>query len=318
MMHFIRLTRPVNLIIIGITMYGLGWYFEDLYKYNIEFGIRSFSFFLLVISTIMIAAAGNIINDYFDVRADRINKPEKLIIGKHVKRRVAIITHWALNFVAFSIAVYLSWTFDTFWYLFIHLASINMLWLYSSSFKRKLLIGNFIIASLTAMVPLLVGFYFYHHPSMEIIPVPNQVNYPIVSFPTEGYVVLLSGGLAFFAFLLNLSREVVKDIEDVEGDKKLRAKTLPIAFGVKSSKLFTYFILTTALMGILFVFFMFPILMNGLYTIIIAALFTVLAIALLIQAENRKGYKRVNTFIKLAMTAGMLSPIYWKLLMIYG
>ena len=103
MIHFIRLTRPVNLVIIAITMYGLGWYFEGLANVQ-AFGIQSFDFFLLVLSTTMIAAAGNIINDYFDVRADRVNKPERLIIGVTIKRRVAIVSHWGINFLAFSIA----------------------------------------------------------------------------------------------------------------------------------------------------------------------------------------------------------------------
>ena len=87
MIHFIRLTRPLNLLIAGLTMYGLGWYVESQYSNGTIHGVRSLSFFLLVFSTILIAAAGNVINDYFDVRADRINKPEKLIIGVHIKRR---------------------------------------------------------------------------------------------------------------------------------------------------------------------------------------------------------------------------------------
>ena len=92
-MHFIRLIRPLNIIIVAVTMYGLGWYFESIYGYSSEFGITSITFNLLVLSTLMIAAAGNIINDYFDIKADRINKPERLIIGKYVKRRVAIVSH---------------------------------------------------------------------------------------------------------------------------------------------------------------------------------------------------------------------------------
>ena len=319
MINFIRLTRPINLIIIGLTAYGTGWYFEDLFKNSSRFGVQSLPFFLLVLSTILIAAAGNIINDYFDVRADRINKPHKLIIGKHVKRRVAIITHWGMNVVAFGIAIYLSWIFETFWYLFIHLLSINVLWLYSSYFKRKFMIGNIMIASLTGMVPLLVGFYFFHHPELNLHDeITGNIIYPFQGVYGRSYIAFISMGLAFFAFILNFAREIVKDIEDVEGDKKLRAKTVPIAIGVRNAKLITYFLLMAALFGVMIVVMVFPATLAGIHTILIAALFTLVAIALLIQAQDRKGYVRVNTCIKIAMIAGTLSPIYWKLLLIYG
>jgi 4-hydroxybenzoate polyprenyltransferase len=299
-------------------MYGLGWYFEELFSNNSSFGIKSGPFFLLVISTIMIAAAGNIINDYFDVRADRINKPEKLIIGKHVKRRVAIITHWAFNVIAFGIAIYLSWIFDTFWYLFIHLLSINVLWLYSSYFKRKFVIGNLLIAALTGMVPLLVGFYFYHHPGLEVIPdIESMYISPFGKVDPKPFIAFLSMGLAFFAFVLNLAREIVKDIEDMEGDYKLKAKTIPIVLGISSAKIISYLLLVAALTGVTFFTIYYLPLLNGIETLLVSALFTLIGIALLISAQSKRSYKRVNTCIKIAMISGTLSPVYWKILQSY-
>ena len=122
-MHFIRLIRPINLLIIALTMFSARYFLIDYEKISdAELSFKegeSFDFFLLVFSTILIAAAGNIINDYFDVKADRINKPEKLIVTKYIKRRWAIISHWMLNVIAFSIAIYLSTRNDTFWYVFI-------------------------------------------------------------------------------------------------------------------------------------------------------------------------------------------------------
>ena len=99
-MYFLRLLRPTNLAIIAFTMYGTGWFLE--YYTDCIGELWSIDFFLLVLSTVIIAGAGNIINDYFDIKADRVNKPDRMIIGKHVKRRVAIISHWFLNIVAFS------------------------------------------------------------------------------------------------------------------------------------------------------------------------------------------------------------------------
>lgn len=317
MIQFIRLTRPLNLLIIIVSMYGLGWYFDDIRNESTQNGVASFTFFLLVLSTTMIAAAGNIINDYFDVRADRINKPDKLIIGKHVKRRVAIVTHWTINFSAFSIATYLSWKLDTFWYLFIHLLSINLLWYYSSFFKRKFLIGNIIVAGLTALVPLLVGLYFFHNQSLEFA---QQASiFPFKNVSVDSFVVYLSIGFAGFAFLLNLAREIVKDVEDVKGDQLIHAKTIPIKLGTQKTKWIISIVLLTSLFGIGFVFFAFPFTENvANITFVFASLFVIIALTtLLISKENGK-YKRVNTCIKIAMISGTLSPIFWKLLLIYG
>ena len=317
MIHFIRLTRPLNLFIIAITMYGLGWYFEGVHTESSTNGIASLSFFLLVLSTIMIAAAGNIINDYFDLRADRINKPEKVIIGKHIKRRVAIVTHWSINFVAFSIAIYLSWKLDTFWYLFIHLLCINVLWYYSSYFKRKFLIGNILVASLTALVPLMVGLYFFHN---QVISISNKTDfYPFYNALAESYVVYLAIGLAGFAFILNLAREIVKDMEDVEGDKLLRANTVPIRIGYPKTKVLISVILITSIASILFVWILFPFVnINAGIPLFIAALFIMLALILLLKSSNKGQYKRINSCIKIAMILGALSPVFWKILLIYG
>jgi len=95
-MYFFKLIRPINLLIIGLTMYSVRFFYFTLggMEANIFSGGEKVDFALLVFSTLLIAAAGNIINDYFDVRADRINKPHKLIITKHIKRRWAIVYHW--------------------------------------------------------------------------------------------------------------------------------------------------------------------------------------------------------------------------------
>ena len=317
MIQFIRLTRPLNLFIVALTMYGLGWYFEGVHTESSSNGISSFSFFLLVLSTIMIAAAGNIINDYFDLRADRINKPEKVIIGKYIKRRVAIVTHWTINFAAFSIAIYLSWKLDTFWYLFIHLLCINILWYYSSYFKRKFLIGNILVASLTALVPLMVGLYFFHN---QVITISNNSDFfPFYHATAEPYVVYVAMGLAGFAFILNLAREIVKDMEDVIGDKLIRANTVPIRIGFPKTKVLISIILIASIASILFIWIQFPFVHYKAATpLFIAALFVLIALILLLNSSNKSQFKRINSCIKIAMVVGALSPVFWKILLIYG
>lgn len=314
-MHFLRLLRPINLLIVALTMYGLGWYFDQA---SGEYGITSLPFFMLVISTVMIAAAGNIINDYFDVRADRINKPDRLIIGKHVKKRVAIVSHWAINFVAFSIAIYLSWKLNSFWYLFIHLFSINILWYYSLHFKRRFLIGNVLIAALTALVPVLVGIYFFQVHTMQN-PGREVELFPIGHFNSPMIIPVLATILAVFAFLLNLAREVVKDMEDVKGDKLLSAKTLPIMLGYPKSKAFIIVTLFLCMLSALSIWLLVDSLTPlTLLPIILSALLSVTCVFLIPKSKTKKEFKRINNLIKLAMTTGLLTPVYWKLLEMYG
>lgn len=318
MIPFLRLTRPVNLIIIAITMYGLGWYFDETVG-DTYWGIGSFHFFLLVISTVMIAAAGNIINDYFDVRADRINKPDRLIIGKTVKRRVAIVSHWGLNFFAFAIAAYISWRLETFWYVFIHLISINVLWSYSSYFKRKFLLGNVLIAALTAMVPILVGFYYYQQLQLHPELISSARIYPFVDLQENTFVVFLSVAIACFAFVLNFSREIVKDMEDVEGDLQLKAKTIPIVLGIRTAKTIATLTLLTGILMIGLLSLLFPrIEISALAPVYFSGFLMLVAAISLWWNNHIKTFKWVNFWIKIAMIFGLLSPMYWKFLLTYG
>lgn len=317
-MHLLRLIRPLNLIIIALTMYGLGWYFDPMEGCSCTYIVTDWPFFWLVFSTILIAAGGNIINDYFDVRADRVNKPHRLIITKHIKKRSAIVLHWTINFIAFSIAIYLTWYMDSFWYLFIHLFSINVLWFYSMYFKRRFLTGNILIAALTALVPVLVGIFFYQQN------LPRQDWYNMKLFPfnldnsTPFIILYISVGLAIFAFLMNLAREIVKDMEDVEGDEKLNAKTLPISWGLKKSKWFIALILLAAICAAAMLIYLieaftFITVLPG----IIAEGIILVTIFLVISAATKSDYRRVNHFIKLAMIVGLLTPVYWKIITTY-
>lgn len=218
-------------------MYGVRFYILNSNSFQ-KIDDDWIDFLLLVVSTVLIAAGGNIINDYFDVKADRINKPEKLIITKHINRRWAILTHWIFNGIAFSIAIYLSVKYQSLWYVFVHLVSINALWFYSMYFKRKVLIGNFMIATLTALIPLLVLIYFQ---------VGNSFATEYSEFVPESWTAMIDYSLiymlTFFAFIQNIAREIIKDAQDVEGDKLIYVKSLPMIIGQKKSLFFVAFIL---------------------------------------------------------------------------
>jgi 4-hydroxybenzoate polyprenyltransferase len=277
-------------------------------------------YFLLVFSTVLIAAAGNIINDYFDVKADRINKPDKLIIGKYIKPRWAIVLHWILNFVAFSIACYLTWAYETFWYVFIHLLSINVLWFYSMYFKRRFLIGNLFIAALTGLVPLLCGIHFLG------LTTPFQSANFMSDFK-EGanwisqlnLKIFFIVALAFFASCLNLVREIVKDMEDVEGDLLLKAKTIPIVLGINKARWISLISLTAIMVASL------PFLIQG-YSVFnetfirvmapsfLIYLLLIICCLLLLKKPERNNLKRIDLILKVTMLIGCCMPFYWYVL----
>lgn len=327
MISFLKLIRPVNLSIIVLTMYGVRFFYLTLSAYQIApwyIGLHEqIDFLLLVLSTIMIAAAGNIINDYFDVKADRINKPERrLIISKHINRRWAIISHWLLNGFAFSIAIYLSFRYHTFWYVFVHLISINTLWFYSMYFKRKALIGNILIAAMTALVPILSGIHFYLVGSGVNLKPEVSTDY-LTHYPSWIYFLAEHGrfvfGMAFFAFILNLGREVIKDIQDIKGDEKIHAKTLPMVLGIKKTSIVAAFILlifpfTITILYFLNVNFIFDDLLFFIPFILSILLAGIVAFILLIKYVE-KSLKFYDFLLKIAMLLGVILPFYWFFLL---
>ncbi|MDD2982125.1 MAG: geranylgeranylglycerol-phosphate geranylgeranyltransferase [Crocinitomicaceae bacterium] len=327
MINFFRLIRPINLVIIALTMYSIRFFYFILSDAQALRSGEQFDFFLLVFSTVLIAAGGNIINDYFDVRTDRINRPERLIISKHIKRRWAIISHWILNAVAFSIAIYLSSRYQTFWYVFIHLVTINTLWFYSMYFKRKPFIGNLMIAVLTALVPILCGIHFYFQIGIEnieslILTPRSDLQETIVfwkSFLLRDWRFIYF--LAFFAFTLNLSREIIKDIEDVEGDKQIYAKTLPLTIGIKKSAIIAGIILAIVPVTVIALILSqtsgnYEMSMIALLPIFISCVLNLISLILLSPKNGKiRNIKAADFIIKISMLSGILMPFYWWFLM---
>ena len=219
---FFRLVRWPNLVFIVLT--------QVLFYFCIYMPLygqaQTRKLVLLVIASVLIAAAGYIINDYFDLNIDRVNKPQKNVIDAVIHRRSAIIWHMALSVAGVlltALAVGLRY-----WYLVVaNLACVALLWFYSTSFKRQLLIGNVVISLLTAWT-ILIFFFALSNPG-DAFNTSNQVS---VKFFRLAF--LYSG----FAFIISLVREAVKDMEDLEGDARYGCRTLPIVAGIKTTKIY--------------------------------------------------------------------------------
>lgn len=262
MFAFLRLTRPLNLLIIVVTMllmrYGvIGGHLErGLHVLLLQLDVPveraeliidpGFGpqmplplFVLLVISTILIAAAGNVINDYFDTRIDRINKPGEVIVGRTVKRRVAMTAHLVMSGIGLVLGAFVTWRCGVLRLAVIPAFTIAALWTYSTNFKRQLIIGNLMVALLTALVPLTVGLYeipMLQHGFAEhaVVGIPNGNRFSMEpSYPELWYWIL---GFSSFAFLATLARELQKDMADVKGDLAAGCRTIPIVWGMRRAK----------------------------------------------------------------------------------
>lgn len=320
---FLRLIRFGNLLIMALTqiavrygiinpLYALGTQqlrnngFEHI---NPKLAMSGIDFGILIITTLLIAAAGYIINDYFDVKADRINRPDKLVIGKGVSRRKGIIAHIVLSTLGLIGGIYLAWKVDSWSLALIQLFSITALWFYSTHFKKQMLVGNLIIASLATLVPLTVGIYELKAGAIIYM---NQMN---ILLPESGtdlllYITIMIVGFSGFAFASNLVREIIKDMEDLEGDVFDGRKTLPYIVGIQTTRVFTLFLLLSMMLFLLFIqqkMLIFE-LTEFLYYTVFAVQLPLLAIIMLVwQAKTKEQFTKASAFCKVLILSGVIS-----------
>lgn len=228
----IRLIRPINLLFIALTQLLFQYcVIEPLFNaLGYPTTLSGLHFALLVISTACIAGAGYVINDYFDVAIDEINRPNKVIVGRSVAHQSAFNLYLFLNAVGIILGFFCAWKAGNWAMGCIHFAIAGLLWFYANGYKRILLVGNIVVALLTASVVLLpIAFEPLIYKGFPIFGEEERF---------FGKLILQYGlGLAVFAFLLNLMREITKDVQDREGDLSNYCNSVPIAFGIGGAKL---------------------------------------------------------------------------------
>ncbi|GAB4285925.1 MAG: geranylgeranylglycerol-phosphate geranylgeranyltransferase [Marinilabiliales bacterium] len=265
-----------------------------------------------MLSTLFIAAAGYIINDYFDRKADIINHPENVIVGFKIHRRAAIILHSVFNFIGVILGSYVALKLGYWKYIFIFIIVTFLLWLYSTTLKRKLLTGNITIAFITAMIPFIV--FLFEFPGFYI-----KSRYSVVQHDVINFIMFIILGFSFFAFITSIIREIIKDIEDIRGDIRLGCKSIPIVWGVKkaASICFGLLIFSIIIIAVVDIFYLSKIvfienlLIVHIYLAFIESLF-ILALILLSYAREKKHYSRLSLLIKLIMFFGVgFSAIFY-------
>ncbi|MFY0254899.1 geranylgeranylglycerol-phosphate geranylgeranyltransferase [Chitinophaga sp. 30R24] len=304
---FLKLVRYPNLVYIALTQFLLQYCVVDPVLRN-SGEVPSLpvpQFILLSLSTILVAAAGYIINDYFDINIDIINKPDKMVLDKVISRRWAMAWHTILNLAGVSLGFLVAWEIGQFYLGFTQVLCSLLLWFYSTSFKRQVLIGNVVISLLTALSVVVVGFYekqIYH-------------SFEAILSPTGRKLIQIIGVYALFAFLISMVREIVKDLEDMMGDSKDGCRTLPIAWGVLAAKRLCN-VLLLALVIIIFLVEIRVWLLDWYVAIAYLFFFVQLPCAyiyiLLKKSSLPQHYHKVSSLVKLVMLTGILSMIFFK------
>lgn len=304
---YLQLLRVGNLTFVAILLYVMEkWVATPLLQLE-QFGelMPWWILTLLIVSVVGIAAGGYVINDYFDVKIDRINRPDNLVVTRIISRDAAMNLFYGLTTVGVIAGTVVAWWAHSWTLLFTYVVIPGLLWFYSASYKRMFLVGNLVVAFASAIVPLLVAIAnadYLHHLYQ------NALAYS----PIVGELYVWTGGFAIFAFLLTWVREIVKDIEDIEGDREMECRTLPIVWGDKVAKIIATILLVV--IATLIVYMLFAVLpfshewksLPTRYVVFGLIVPILCSIVLLWAANNRTEYHRVQTIIKFAMFMGML------------
>ena len=303
---FFRLIRWPNLLFIALTQMLFYYFILPFVYFENHPGYQSIRlseplFYLLVTASVLIAAAGYIINDYFDVNIDQVNKAGKVIVGSIIKRRMAILMHAVFSIVGLALSLYIGYRLENFYIPFFNLISILLLWFYSTTFKKKLLIGNIIISALTAwvIVVLTLAEFRFRISTDDIV---------------WQRLLKLSFVYAGFAFIISLVREVIKDIEDMEGDIRYGCTTMPIAWGIQVSKVFAgvWIVVLTGLIAALQLYVLqMGWWLSALYSFITIIIPLIWVLNKLYRAGSKSNFHQLSTVVKMIMFAGILSMIFF-------
>ena len=274
--------------------------------FGVTITLNLFGFSLLVLATICLASAGYIINDIYDIDTDSVNKPDKVIVGKTISEKTANTLFICFNVIGVAIGFYLSHLVGKsgFFSLFIIISAL--LYVYASYLKQVLLIGNIVVSLLVSLSIIIVGLF-------ELLPVITPQNQE-----TQMTFFKIILDYAIFAFIINFIREIVKDIEDIDGDYKAGMNTLPIAVGRERASKIVFILLLIPLFAV--VYYVVTNLYKQLFLVGYFLLFVMAPLIYIIiksySAETKKEYHFISNMLKLVMLFGLLSLLLYKYILL--
>ncbi|MEO7977101.1 geranylgeranylglycerol-phosphate geranylgeranyltransferase [Flavobacterium sp.] len=296
-MKYLKLIRYQNLLMLAFMQVLFRYAF--LKQQNIPLALTDWQYGLLVLSTILIAAAGYVINNVFDVVTDTINKPDDVVIGRGISETMGYNIYIFLNITGVAIGFYLSNVIQRPGFATIFILIASLLYFYSTTLKQIMVLGNIAVAFTLAMSIIIIGFF-------DIFPATIAENRAQMA----SFFSILTD-YAIFAFMINLIREIVKDIEDVNGDYNQGMNTLPIAIGTsRTAKIILVITLIPIILLLIYIKKYF--IENNLYIVTLYALAFVLApliyfVIKLLNAKSQKDFHHLSSVLKLVLLFGILS-----------
>lgn len=260
---------------------------------------------LIMLAVVFIAAGGYVINDYFDVKIDRINRPDEVVVTRTISKPAAMKLSIVLSGIGIVCGLVVAGMLRSLTIGILFILIPGLLWFYSSSYKRLFMVGNLIIALLAGITPLMIAMA-----NVAVLELRYGTILPYTTLPHDLYAWI--GGFALFAFMLTWIREIIKDMQDQMGDRELECHSMPVVWGDKWTKVFVtgLIVLTLAIIGHLWFHILpFPIGWSSLstrYIILGIVIPLIAALWLLWAAKIPSDYKTCQQVIKFTMLIGML------------
>ena len=308
MRSFFKLIRYQNLILLALMQFIFRYGFLKLQ--NVGLALADWQYALLVLATVLIAAGGYVINNIFDQETDLDNKPNHVIVGKTISETNAYNIYFALNIIGVGIGYYLSNVINKPGFLAIFILIVSLLYFYASSLKQMLLVGNILVALLLSFSIIIIGFFDL---------------YPAIDPGNQEQMRLLFSLLldyAMMAFIINFIREIVKDLEDVNGDYNQGMSTLPIVLG-RSRTVKVVFALSFIPIAILLRYVYVYYFANNLFIATIYFLLFIIAPLIYFtiksyDAKTDKDFHHLSNILKMVILFGIISVAVVSLNIIYN
>lgn len=309
-LQFFRLIRWTNLLFIALTQYLFYFFVASPVLNSVVEPTRETYILLNILccSSVLIAAAGYIINDYFDLNIDTINKPDKLVVDHGVSRRWAMFFHFIFSIAGILMGFYIGLENGNWLIGFANTCVAILLWIYSTSFKKRAVIGNTLIALLTSWTIMVVYFFVvFREPDIEKSTLYNMAVQKLFR------IALLYSA---FAFLITFIREIIKDMEDMEGDRRYGCRTMPIVWGVSVTKFVVsiFIVLLMALMLLAFIYILqFKMWIPAVFHLLFIIIPSGYVFRLLQKGNTAADFGKISRWIKIVILSGILSMIFFKI-----
>ena len=297
--ELLRLDKPVGYLLVFFpALFGLFLAYEepiDLYYIPVLF-----------VGSVLARSSGCVINDFFDVRIDKINRPDQMVLTKEIPLKKAPALHLWLTLAGFATGFAASWYAGSLKLSGFHLAIAATLWFYSSKYKHKLLTGNLIVAVLSAAVILIVWLFEFYALRKEAVGFSGVIPF----FPAINHQVMVYSG---FAFLLHFIREIAKDVVDIEGDKTYQCKSIPTVLGLRYTRRILLFltIITTVLILIYLPFYHSGLVWPSLaYVSVFVLVPILLVLQSLLRDETLPAFEKSEKLLKFAMVSGSANLLF--------